>query len=111
VDKASSTKAKEGSTKDSTDDDPKTNGQKRKRKLQADGVVFCSAKVRMWPTAAQRKELVHCFDVCRYAYNWANECLREGLCRPNHRILRDKFSGTQADEIAAVCQHPGDNGE
>jgi len=86
-----STKAKAGSTTDATDNDPKTNGQKRKRKLQADGVVFRSAKVRMWPTAAQRKELVRCFDVCRYAYNWANECVREGLCSPNHRALRDKF--------------------
>jgi transposase len=91
VDKAGSTKAKAGSTKDATDNDPKTNGQKRKRKLDADGVVFRSAKVRMWPTAAQRKELVRCFDVCRYAYNWANECVREGLCSPNHRALRDKF--------------------
>jgi hypothetical protein len=29
--------------------------------------------------------------VCRYAYNWANECVREGLCNPNHRALSDKF--------------------
>ena len=91
VDKAGSTTAKAGSTKDASDNDSKTNGQKRKQKLQADGVVFRSAKVRMWPTAAQRKELMRCFDVCRYAYNWANECVREGLCSPNHRALRDKF--------------------
>ena len=57
----------------------------------ANGVVFRSARVRMWPTAAQRKELVRCFDVCRYAYNWANECVRDGVCPPDHRLLRNKF--------------------
>jgi transposase len=91
VNKAGSTKTKAGSTKDATDNDPKTNGQKRKQKLQADGVVFRSAKVRMWPTAAQRKELMRCFDVCRYAYNWANECVQVDFCRPNERLLRDRF--------------------
>jgi hypothetical protein len=88
--KTTSTAAK---TKPSTDNKApfESNGQKRKNKLAEEDLVFRSAKVRMWPTAAQRKELMRCFDVCRYAYNWANECVQLDLCRPNDRILRDKF--------------------
>ena len=68
-----------------------TNGQKRKKQLTQGGIVFRSVKVRMWPTAEQRVELRRCFDVCRHAYNWANECVQLGFCAPNHRLLRDKF--------------------
>ena len=67
-----------------------TNGQKRKTKLSAEGFVFRTAKVRMWPTPLQRKEIIRCFDVCRFHFNWANECVQMQFCRPNHRALRDK---------------------
>lgn len=84
-----------------------TNGQKRKKQLQLDGIVFRTAKVRMWPTAVQRKELRRCFDVCRYAYNWANECVQEGLCPPNHRVLRDKFRSLRLMQDLPYANTPG----
>jgi transposase len=67
---------------------PPTNGQKRKNNLDGH---FRTVKVLMLPTAEQRRELRRCFRVCRYAYNWANECVREGFSPPNHFRLRNKF--------------------
>jgi transposase len=65
-----------------------TNGQKRKANLDGH---FRAYKIRMLPTPAQRKELDRCFSVARAAYNWANECVREGFEQPNHYALRNKF--------------------
>ena len=66
----------------------KTNAQKRKEELDGH---FRTFKIRMLPTPAQRKELDRCFRVARFAYNWANECVREGFERSNHYALRNKF--------------------
>lgn len=65
-----------------------TNGQKRKANLEGH---FRMYRIRMLPTAEQKKELNRCFRVARYAYNWANECVREGFAPPNHRELRTKW--------------------
>ena len=59
--------------------------------MEEKGLVFRSARIRMWPTTVQRKEFMRCYSVCRYAYNWANECVRMEFCAPNHHVLRDKF--------------------
>ena len=67
----------------------KTNGQLRKETLQGHFRVF---KIRMLPTVAQRQELKRCFYVTRQAYNWANECVREGFEQPNHFRLRKKWN-------------------
>lgn len=66
----------------------KSNGQKRKESLDGH---FRTFKIRMLPTAAQRRELERCFRVARFAYNWANDCVREGFEQPNHYKLRNKF--------------------
>ena len=66
----------------------KTNAQRRKESLDGH---FRTFKIRMLPTSVQRKELDRCFRVARFAYNWANECVREGLENPNHYALRNKF--------------------
>ena len=67
---------------------PRTNGQKRASAL--DGHMR-TAKVLMLPTPEQKAELRRCFRVCRFAYNWANECVREGFMDANFRRLRDRF--------------------
>ena len=59
--------------------------------MEEKGLVFRSARIRMWPTTVQRKEFMRCYNVSRYAYNWANECVRMEFCAPDHRVLRDKF--------------------
>lgn len=72
----------------STEPKRKSNGQKRKEDLQGH---FRTYKIRMLPTRAQRQELDRCFRVARCAYNWANECVREGFARPNHYELRSRW--------------------
>ena len=66
----------------------KTNAQKRKETLNGH---FRTFKILMLPTSIQRKEINRCFRVSRFAFNWANECVREGLEQPNHYALRNKF--------------------
>ena len=61
---------------------------------------FRTFKVRMLPDAAQRRELERCFKVARYAYNWANECVKEGFAIPNHYNLRNRFRANKVmDEL------------
>ena len=52
----------------------------------------------MLPTTAQKKELDRCFKVARHAFNWANECVREGFARPNHYELRDRYRANKIME-------------
>jgi len=74
-----------------------SNGQKRKEALDGE---FRTYKIRMRPTKVQRTELDRCFKVARYAYNWANECVLEGLARPNHYELRNKWRANKLmDEL------------
>ena len=67
----------------------KTNGQLRKEEMQDH---FRVLKIRMLPTKDQRRELKRCCYVARRAYNWANECVREGFMEPNHFKLRKKWN-------------------
>jgi putative transposase len=107
------------SAKQKTDDvAPKTNARKRKLKLNAEGKVFRSAKVRMWPTCNQRVELMRCFSVCRHAYNWALECVLaeydaaaaqapvHDACGPNYWKLRNKFRARKVMQSLPYANTP-----
>lgn len=83
----------------------------QRRKQALDG-HFRTYKIRMLPTAAQKKELDRCFKVARHAFNWANECVKEGFARPNHYELRRRyrankimdalpFSNTEASRVSS----------
>ena len=76
---------------DGASDDKKRKLNNVQLRQEALGGHFRAYKVRMLPNAAQRRELERCFKVARHAYNWANECVREGFARPNHYELRSRY--------------------
>jgi len=55
--------------------------------------ILRSLKIRMLPTAAQKKALQTCFAAARTAYNFANDLVRHHEALPFAEKLRDAWSG------------------
>lgn len=66
-------------------------------------------KLRMHPNAAQRRELRHVFDVCRDAYNFANQHVKQRI-REDPTLNVTFASSRVSVRQAWVAAHPGESG-